>query len=128
MLVLAGGAVALVVAGVVLLVVDGDTATAPSPTPVLSEPSLTPVLSEPKRLTGFEAAAIARNYLFDVGGGGISELSGEFIDIECEQRDFNDNRGAWIVTCDRIDGSGIVFDTLTFRVFDSTSEVQQVGR
>ena len=81
-----------------------------------------------QRLTATEAAALVRSWLFGDGGmAGISPLSGEFIDVRCQGKEFNESSKEWIVSCDLIDGSGSVFDVETYSLNDATGEIQQVS-
>ena len=101
LLVLAGGAVALVIAGVVLLAVGGETATAPTPTPAptptaspTQDPSPSPYQ---RRLTGVEAAANVRREANEDYISPVESVIGGWRD--CEASDFNESSRSWVVQC-----------------------------
>ena len=131
LLVLAGGVVALVVAAIVMLAVDDDPATAPTPT-AAPTPTIAPTpTAYQRRLTGAEAAAMVQSQKNVDGYRDPIELEGVTIIREfedCEAEDFNEFSRSWVVTCsvfltNPLTGVSLDPDPSTWLLSDATGEI-----
>lgn len=96
LLVLAGGAVALVIAVIVLLAVGGETATAPTPTTAPSQ-TASPT-AEPAAAPNFEYSDVLTLTEQWVGETVLFPQETDF--VSCAKAEFREGNRMWVVTCD----------------------------
>ncbi len=119
---------------------DDEVASEAPPTPVPAKP--TPYQ---RRLTGAEAARIVETTVNREAIQGFLDRIEEaqeknqeppppshFLLDDCKSVDFNEFQKAWIVECEaalqtEVGREPIGLGTLTYRLFDATKEVEQVG-